>query len=449
MSLNKSCLGCQIQCTIDNEDYANTGAIGLLYTAFAANSFCTNFTSFVATQNDLPVANTLPNGQLTFIDENKVFVVQNNGEWEGFDGRQIFPKNVGVVWGKNDLGQLGTGTNIAASVPTGIYGVNNKWCSISAGQSHTTAIKTDGTLWAWGLNGAGQLGTNNTSNASTPTTTSDQGTNWCQVSAGTNHTAAVKTNGTLWTWGSNGQGRLGNNSILERCSPGTTSGGGLNWSQVEAGGSFTAGIKSDGTLWTWGSNDNGALGNGSTVDRSSPGTTAGGGSTWCQISASEHASAIKTDGTLWTWGYNSFGQLGDGTTTVRSSPDTVAGGGTTWCQVNSGALHTSAIKTDGTIWTWGNNNNGRLGDGTTSDRCSPDTVAGGGTTWCCVSSGISFTSAIKTDGTMWTWGASGTGQLGNGTTSDRCSPGTTILGGTTWTRVSSGGGHTIATTNPA
>ena len=109
------------------------------------------------------------------------------------------------------------------------------------------------------------------------------------------------------------------------------------------------------TLYTWGFNSSGQLGDNSTVSRSSPGTTAGGGNNWCQTSLSGvHAAAIKTDGTLWTWGSNSVGQLGDNSTVSRSSPGTTAGGGTTWCQV-SGSSHTAAVKTDGTLWTWGFN----------------------------------------------------------------------------------------------
>ena len=199
----------------------------------------------------------------------------------------------------------------------------------------------------------------------------------------------------VWTWGDNTRGQLGDNTTISRSSPGTTAGGGTTWSQVSAGNQHTVAVKTDGTLWTWGLNTSGQLGTGNTTARSSPVTTAGGGTTWSQVSAGGfHTAAIKTDGMLWTWGYNGYGQLGDNTQNNRSSPVTTAGGGTTWSQVNCGWYHTAAIKTDGTLWTWGYNGYGRLGDNTTTDRRSPITTAGGGTTWSQVSAGGFHTAAI-------------------------------------------------------
>jgi len=149
-------------------------------------------------------------------------------------------------------------------------------------------------------------------------------------------------------------------------------------------------------LWTWGYNNNGELGTGTTTSRSSPGTTAGGGTNWKQVSSGDTATAaVKTDGTLWTWGYNGYGELGTGTTTSKSSPVTTAGGGTNWNQVSVGTNISAAIKTDGTLWTWGRNENGQLGDGTTTSKSSPGTTAGGGTTWKQVSMGYWNAAAIK------------------------------------------------------
>jgi len=268
---------------------------------------------------------------------------------------------------------------------------------VSGSLAHTSAVKTDGTLWTWGAGSNGRLGDNSTVSRSSPGTTAGGGTNWCQVSGGPQHTAAVKTDGTLWTWGCNNAGQLGTNSTVSRSSPGTTAGGGTDWCQVSSGGSHTAAVKTDGTLWTWGCNDAGRLGDNSTVNRSSPVTTAGGGTTWCQVSAASlfTTAAVKTDGTLWTWGYNAQGRLGDNSITSRRSPGTTAGGGTTWCQVSSGSSHTAAVKTDGTLWTWGVNTSGELGDNSIVNRSSPGTTAGGGTTWCQVSGGGSHTAAIR------------------------------------------------------
>ena len=308
---------------------------------------------------------------------------------------------------------------------------------------------SDGTLWTWGLNVSSQLGDGTATSKSSPVTTAGGGTNWKQVASGAKHTAVIKTDGTLWTWGYNNFGGLGDGTATNRSSPVTTAGGGTNWKQVACGGDQTAAIKTDGTLWTWGFNEIGYLGDGTTTNRSSPVTTAGGGTNWKQVAGGYyHTAAIKTDGTLWIWGRNwPSGFLGDGTATDRSSPVTTAGGGTNWKQVACGLFHTAAIKTDGTLWTWGSNSYGKLGDGTTISRSSPVTTAGGGTNWKQVAGGYEYIAAIKTDGTLWTWGYNGYGQLGDGTTTSRSSPGTTAGGGTNWKQVACGENHTAATTD--
>jgi len=351
------------------------------------------------------------------------------------------------TWGFNSSGQLGTGTTVSRSSPGTTAGGGTTWCQVNAGNAHTVAIKTDGTLWTWGGNTTGILGTGTTVSRSSPGTTAGGGTTWCQVSAFNAHTVAIKTDGTLWTWGCNNAGQLGTGTIVSRSSPGTTAGGGTTWCQVNAGNEHNAAIKTDGSLWTWGSGAVGRLGDNSIVNRSSPGTTAGGGTTWCQVSSSNHTAAVKTDGTLWTWGENASGRLGNNSTVNISSPGTTAGGGTTWCQVNAGNEHNAAIKTDGSLWTWGCNGTGRLGDNTVLNRSSPGTTAGGGTTWCQVSIACASSAAIKTDGTLWTWGCNATGQLGTGTTVSRSSPGTTAGGGTTWCQVSAACLHTNAITS--
>jgi alpha-tubulin suppressor-like RCC1 family protein len=205
-----------------------------------------------------------------------------------------------------------------------------------------------GTLWTWGLNSNGQLGDNTITNKRTPVTTFSGGTNWKQISGGAYHTAAIKTDGTLWTWGYNFYGQLGDNTTTDRSTPVTTFSGGTNWKQVDCGNGHTAAIKTDGTLWTWGYNSNGQLGDNTTTTRSTPVTTFSGGTNWKQVSGGEvHTAAIKTDGTLWTWGYNSNGQLGDNTITNKRTPVTTFSGGANWKQVSGGGDLTAAI-TSGT-----------------------------------------------------------------------------------------------------
>jgi alpha-tubulin suppressor-like RCC1 family protein len=207
--------------------------------------------------------------------------------------------------------------------------------------------------------------------------------------------------GNLFTWGSGSVGRLGNLSTTNRSTPVTTSAGGTNWKQVSGTSSNTAAIKTDGTLWTWGNGGYGILGNNAAIDRSTPVTTFAGGTNWKQVSCGyEHIAAIKTDGTLWTWGRGNYGQLGNATINNRSTPVTTFTGGTNWKQVSSNGYHTAAIKTDGTLWTWGYGTSGRLGNGVTTGNIStPVTTFAGGTNWKQVSCGAAVTAAIKTDGT--------------------------------------------------
>jgi len=351
------------------------------------------------------------------------------------------------TWGLNIFGELGDNTTVNKSSPVTTVAGGTNWKQVAAAifrTQQTAAIKTDGTLWTWGHGSFGELGDNTAVNKSSPVTTAGGGTNWKQVACGYWNAAAIKTDGTLWSWGYNGQGELGDNTVVTKSSPVQPTGGGTNWKQVACG-YHTAAIKTDGTLWSWGYNSNGQLGNNTVVSKSSPVTTVAGGTNWKQVACGySHTAAIKTDGTLWTWGYNGYGQLGDNTTVDKSSPVTTVAGGTNWKQVSGGSFHTAAIKTDGTLWTWGSNGIGALGNNSTVDISSPVTTAGGGTNWKQVSGGNYHTAAIKTDGTLWSWGYNSNGALGNNTTVDKSSPVTTVAGGTNWKQVAGGNSHTIA-----
>jgi alpha-tubulin suppressor-like RCC1 family protein len=350
------------------------------------------------------------------------------------------------VWGNGGIGQLGDATTTDVSTPVTTFAGGTNWKQVSSGSSHTAAIKTDGTLWTWGNGNAGRLGDATLTSTSTPVTTFAGGTDWKQVSSSYRHTAAIKTDGTLWTWGLGTNGRLGNGATTGNIStPVTTFAGGTNWKQVSSGLQHMAAIKTDGTLWIWGLGTIGRLGDATLTSTSTPVTTFAGGTNWKQVSCGNaHTAAIKTDGTLWAWGFGSNGRLGDATLTSTSTPVTTFAGGTNWKQVSAGGQHTAAIKTDGTLWTWGNGDSGRLGDATVSDASTPVTTFAGGTNWKQVSAGDAHTAAIKTDGTLWTWGNGGSGRLGDATTTDVSTPVTTFAGGTNWKQVSSGGAHTAA-----
>jgi alpha-tubulin suppressor-like RCC1 family protein len=352
-------------------------------------------------------------------------------------------------WGFNADGGLGDNTGTSRSIPVTTFAGGTNWKQVASGGTHTAAIKTDGTLWTWGNNSQGQLGINTITTKYTPVTTFLGGNNWKQVDCGLNHTAAIKTDGTLWTWGINNAGMLGVNDTTRRLTPVTTSTGGATWKQVAGGNFHTAAIKNDGTLWTWGNNGSGQLGDNTTTNRSTPVTTFAGGTNWKQVDCGQlHTAAIKTDGTLWTWGNNSNGRLGDNTITTRSIPVTTFAGGTNWKQVSCGGYFTSAIKTDGTLWTWGLNTSGQLGVNDTNDRTTPVQVFGSANNWKQVSCGLNHTAAIKTDGTLWTWGFNANAELGiNNTTTSRCTPVTAFTGGNNWKQVAGGSYHTAAVTS--
>ncbi len=300
-------------------------------------------------------------------------------------------------------------------------------------------------LWTWGRNNSGQLGINDTTNRSTPVTTLLGGTNWKSIAGGGNHTIALKTDGTLWSWGSNSFGQLGVNDTTRRSTPVTTLLGGNNWKSIAGGGSHTIALKTDGTLWSWGNNFFGQLGVNDTTSRSTPVTTLLGGNNWKSIACgNDHTIALKTDGTLWSWGLSASGQLGVNDTTVRSTPVTTLLGGTNWKSIAGGNTHTIALKTDGTLWVWGLSASGQLGVNDTTSRNTPVTTLLGGNNWKSIAGGGSHTIALKTDGTLWAWGSNTSGQLGVNDTTSRNTPVTTLLGGNNWKSIAGGGYHTIA-----
>jgi len=357
-------------------------------------------------------------------------------------------------WGDNINVQIGVNSTAATlSTPVTTLAGGANWKQVSCGRNHTAAIKTDGTLWVWGNNGVVQLGINNTNRRSTPVTTFSGGTNWKQVSCGGYHTAAIKTDGTLWLWGQNTNFQIGNTTNANCSTPVTTFSGGTNWKQVSCGQLHTASIKSDGTLWLWGRNAESQSGNNSFLALSTPVTTFAGGTNWAQVkSGINHTAAIKTDGTLWTWGYNGRCQLGTNATTSASTPVTTFAGGNNWKQVSAGYNHTAAVKTDGTLWIWGNNAQVQLGINSNITTVStPVTTFAGGTNWkqvsCQLGTLSQFTAAVKTDGTLWTWGYAGVNKLGiNSNTGNRSTPVTTFAGGTNWKQVECGYGFAFACT---
>lgn len=253
-------------------------------------------------------------------------------------------------------------------------------------------------LWGWGPGTAGALGTNSTIAQSSPVQTISSGTNWVQVSAGAASTGALKTDGTLWLWGFN-SGVLGNNSTIDVSSPVQTISATTNWKQVSMGGCTTAAVKTDGTLWLWGNNAAlGSLGNNSTINQSSPVQTISTGTNWKQVSVgSSNSAAIKTDGTLWVWGQGFCGKLGTNSVTNLSSPAQTVSSGNNWKVVDLKLQHSAAIKTDGTLWMWGCGVNGLLGNNNTINVSSPVQTIVTVNNWKEVCLGVSSSYGIRED----------------------------------------------------
>ena len=326
------------------------------------------------------------------------------------------------AWGNNALGQLGLNTSTSYSSPVQVGALSN-WTSISSGIYFTLATQNNGTLWSWGYNNFGQLGLNDTTTRSSPVQVGAL-SNWSQVACGKYYTLATQSNGTLWAWGNNSNGQLGLNTLINYSSPVQLAAiAGVSTISAFSLQSATAGaIHNDGTLWMWGSNIYYQLGQSNITNRSSP-VQVGSVSNWSKLSGSGYGSygnyfslALQSPGTLWAWGYNGHGELGQNNTVSPNSSPVQIGALNSWSQVAKGAWHWVGVQNNGTLWGCGYNGKGALSTGNTSNKSSPIQI-GALTTWSSVvASDLGMTGALKTDGTWWVCGYNFHGALGINTT---------------------------------
>jgi len=362
-------------------------------------------------------------------------------------------QGTGLAWGSNSRGKLGNGgeggtydwdchsTPVLISDLTGLV-------DVAAGEFHSMGLLADGTVWAWGGNEWGQLGDgyfgheNDRHRPVRVILDPDSSlplTDVTAIASGYGHSMALRADGTVWTWGSNHSGVLGDGTETNRHTPvqvmvdpdsslpltGVTA--------IAAGISHSMALKADGTVWAWGINHNGRLGDGTTTQRSAPVQVKQGANPLSGVTAIAagygHSMALKADGTVWAWGSNTTGQLGDGGTTQRTTAVQVQQGAETLSGVTAiaaGHGHSMALKADGTVWAWGSNTNGQLGDGSTTQRTTAVQVTiGTGDPFdrvTAISAGENCCLALSADGAAWSWGKNNRGQLGDGSTTQRIQP---------------------------
>jgi len=338
-----------------------------------------------------------------------------------------------LMAGRNNNGGLGQNNTTQYSSPIQIPGTT--WGTEFCSGSNSHAIKTDGTLWSWGKNSWGQLGVNNTTYYSSPVQV--PGTTWSKVNNyGGQFTAAIKTDNTLWAWGHNAGGQLAQNNTDHYSSPRQIPG--TTWKDVSPQYRACMAVKTDGTLWGWGDNNGGQLGLNDATSYSSPVQIPG--TSWNTLGTGDYnGCCVRTDGTLWVWGHNENGALGINNTTQYSSPKQIPG--TNWVKCESYRYGAYATKSDGTLWAWGRNDSnyeGALGQNNTTSYSSPVQIPGTNwhTTRWNAGSGVINIIASKTDGTLWGWGNNEYGNLGQNNVTSYSSP--VQIPGTSWTAVSRG-----------
>ena len=319
-----------------------------------------------------------------------------------------------------------------------------KGVQVSAIASHSAVLKPDGTLWAW-LDNAMFIESTPFLGFGLPRQVV-KGSYWRAIATGWQAFAGIKQDGTVWVWGKGAEGLWGDTTLQVTSTP-TQVGSEKDWKDVAAGNDFFIGLKNDGSLWAWGGNRFGQLGEGTGGNKEHPGSgkkepvRIGHDNDWTIVAARVfRATALKNDGSLWAWGWNIYGELGDGTYDIRNAPVRI-GKDKDWIAVFTGNNHTLAIKRDGSLWAWGDNPEGQLGNDTKVKESAPIRV-GTDTNWLAAAGGGFHTLAIKTDGTLWGWGRNDEGQLGDGTKASRLTP-VQIGSDKDWVAVAAGEKHSI------
>lgn len=355
------------------------------------------------------------------------------------------------------LALVGEGAPVAGAAPAPSRADTEggaDWAQVSSGYYHTCGVRTTGRLYCWGQGTRGQLGTGGTGNTSVPTEVSGAATNWKSVSAGSAWTCAIRTNGTLWCFGRDDFGQLGNGpgggDVLTPVQVGTAT----DWKSVSAGlGETTCGRRANKRVYCWGRDNNGQVGNGpagsSNVERP---TVVGTNADWTMVSTGGyHTCGRRSNGRVYCWGDDQDGAVGDGggaPGTDRSSPTQVAGAHADWTSVTSGITHSCGRRSSGRLYCWGSDIRQGLGNGggSTASKFAPGEVRGGARDWKSVAAGSYFTCATKVSGRLYCFGDDFYGQVGTGVADQTDNPTPTQVAGgaTNWKAATMGNGHTCA-----
>lgn len=330
------------------------------------------------------------------------------------------------AWGLNAHDQLGLDKAVTASSAKPVHiGTMTTWASVAAGDAVSFGLTKDGTLYSWGSNVDGQLG--NGSFGGSDRIAPDKvcknsgpscyGNHYVSLSVGSHHVLALKNDGTVWAWGRNGSGQLGDGTNTDRSYPVQIWGRSPNrFVAVSAGANHSVALTYNGNIMNWGSDANGQLGQGGFGSTPYPGFEATAANDWTRICAGRnHTLAMKTDGSVWGWGDNSSSQLGNGGSAVKvSDPVAAQGEGThdDWSELGAGTNAGGGIQMDGKIYTWGANDKGQSGAGSIGTRTLPGTISGNSTSWTSFAMGYKQCFAAKTDGSLWAWGENTDGELG-------------------------------------
>jgi alpha-tubulin suppressor-like RCC1 family protein len=284
--------------------------------------------------------------------------------------------------------------------------------SVTGGRYHSLALASNGTVWAWGDNAFGQIGDGTTTQRTTPVQVSGL-SNITAISTHDDHSLALDSSGNLWAWGYNSFGQVGDGTTTNRLAPALIL---TNVTAISAGGRHSLALRSNGTVWVWGENSYGQMGDGTTSNtpRTSPGQVPGLSGISAISAGSRFSLALASNGTVWSWGYNFNSELGEGTNITRLSPVQVSGL-TNVVSISAGSNHSLAVDSSGNLWAWGDNSSGQIGNGTMGSAVALPTQVSSLSNVVTASAGYAHSLVQLSNGTLWGWGLSGNNQIGNGT----------------------------------